>query len=111
METITVDFVLCENTTELFVAPGYSSLEEGDLVAIENSNAYFNVKKVVSLNTEYDKKEIAFMLAMNSKPSLRKITKKIVEKNIEYDESVISFIAKIQGTLINKENNNERTNK
>lgn len=106
MEKENLDFVICENTTELFVAPGFSRLEEGDLIEIENSKVYLNVKKVVTINTTYHKDFIDFMITISGKPTLRKVVKKIEETELEYDSTDFELIE----NLNKKENENGRIN-
>lgn len=105
MDRSYIDLIICENTTELFVAPGFSKLEEGDLIEVDNSNAYFNVKKVCTINTSYQKDIIDFMVSMSGKPLLRKVNKKIEEITFEYEKDEEDFIKDLIKST--KENENE----
>ena len=103
MDRLYRDLIICENTTELFVAPGFSKLLEGDLIEVDNSNAYFNVKKVCTINLTYQKDIVDFMVSMSGKPLLRKVNKKIEEIAFEYEKDEEDFIK----DLIKREKENE----
>lgn len=105
-----IKLVVCEKSNELFVAPGESVIEEGDLIEIENSNVYMNVKSVCTLWLDRQLDIIEFMVALSGKPlPLRKVKKIIEERVLDYDFTDDECIKMIIA-LKEKENNNERIN-
>ena len=90
-----VDLIVCENNTEVFIAPAYCNLEKGDTIIVENSSNTMIVDKVLTVLDDYDFKTVDFIKAVSTRKTLRRVLSRIEKTDFEYNDEEEEFIKKI----------------
>lgn len=86
------DYVLCKKEngkTELFYAPRWSDLQEGDLVVVESHEGEMSATVLASVTVRSEEKDLLnFILKAtnNSAESVKRVISRIVFKELEFTE-------------------------
>ena len=87
-----IDLVFCKSLTgetEVFQAPAFTHLKEGDMVIAESGDGETMTNVVTSIEVGTDSDELEFILKLidvGSYEELTKIKSKVIYRNLEYKE-------------------------
>ena len=87
-----IDLVFCKSLTgekEVFQAPAFSHLKEGDMVIAQSENGETMTNVIASIETSIESDELAFILKLinvGSYEELSRLKSKVIHRELEYKE-------------------------